>query len=182
MDEDPRLLGRNHGLVVSVIKREIPLHVKRRRLWHKRPIWEIHSWSACVDRVEIGLVSRRPRTSRAERSRRILASFAFPPTISCRLRLSGPVQLVPAPTAPGHAVRPGSSPGPAGPDSPPRGAWMHEPKGRYLPLAGPRRFIGDLVHFAHRIPSAPVSRSFDVAALLAPRVGTRRVPHGPACS
>ena len=35
---------------------------------------------------------------------------------------------------------------------------MHEPKGRYLPLAGPRRFIGDLVHFAHRIPSAPVSR------------------------
>ena len=40
---------------------------------------------------------------------------------------------------------------------------MHEPKGRYLPLAGPRRFIGDLVHFARRIPSAPVSRTFDVA-------------------
>ncbi len=47
---------------------------------------------------------------------------------------------------------------------------MHEPKGRYLPLAGPRRFIGDLVHFARRIPSAPVSRSFDVSALAEPRM------------
>ncbi len=48
---------------------------------------------------------------------------------------------------------------------------MHEPKGRYLPLAGPRRFIGDLVHFAHRIPSAPVSRTIDLSALAGPRVG-----------
>jgi hypothetical protein len=47
---------------------------------------------------------------------------------------------------------------------------MHEPKGRYVPLVGPRRFIGDLVHFARRIPSAPVSRSFDVNALAGPRV------------
>jgi hypothetical protein len=47
---------------------------------------------------------------------------------------------------------------------------MHEPRGRHLPLAGPRRFIGDLVHFARRIPSAPVSRSFDVRALADPRV------------
>jgi hypothetical protein len=46
---------------------------------------------------------------------------------------------------------------------------MHEPKGRYLPLAGPRRFIGDLVHFAHRIPSAPVSRTVDLSALAGPR-------------
>ena len=46
---------------------------------------------------------------------------------------------------------------------------MHEPKGRYLPLAGPRRFIGDLVHFAHRIPSAPVSRTIDLSALAGPR-------------
>ena len=51
----------------------------------------------------------------------------------------------------------------------PRGAWMHEPKGRYLPLAGPRRFIGDLVYFARQIPSAPVSRLFDVTQLVAPR-------------
>ena len=60
---------------------------------------------------------------------------------------------------------------------------MHEPKGRYLPLAGPRRFIGDLVHFARRIPSAPVSRSFDVTALVEPRVqALRHVPRGRACS
>jgi hypothetical protein len=42
---------------------------------------------------------------------------------------------------------------------------MHKRRGRYLPLAGPRRFIGDLVHFAHRIPSAPVSRTMDLGAL-----------------
>jgi hypothetical protein len=46
---------------------------------------------------------------------------------------------------------------------------MHESKGRYVPLAGPRRFIGDLVHFAHQIPSAPVSRTFDLRALEEPR-------------
>jgi hypothetical protein len=46
---------------------------------------------------------------------------------------------------------------------------MHEPKGRYLPMGGPRRFIGDLVHFAHRIPSAPVSRTIDLGALAEPR-------------
>jgi hypothetical protein len=50
-----------------------------------------------------------------------------------------------------------------------RGAWMHEPKGRYLPLAGPRRFIGDLVHFAHRIPSAPVSRTINLTELVSLR-------------
>jgi hypothetical protein len=47
---------------------------------------------------------------------------------------------------------------------------MHEPKGRYLSLTGPRRFIGDLVHFAHKVPSAPVSRLFDVSPLLHARV------------
>ncbi len=46
---------------------------------------------------------------------------------------------------------------------------MHEPKGRMAPLSGPRRFIGDLVHFAHRVPTAPVSRTFDVSRLVAPR-------------
>ncbi len=40
-----------------------------------------------------------------------------------------------------------------------KGAWMREPTGHYLPLPGPRKFIGDLVHFARRIPSAPVARS-----------------------
>ena len=46
---------------------------------------------------------------------------------------------------------------------------MHEPTGHYLPLPGPRTFIGDLVHFARRIPSAPVARSFDISALAEPR-------------
>src|SRR5258705_341427 len=50
-----------------------------------------------------------------------------------------------------------------------RGAWRHEPIGRYLRLPGPRRFIGDLVHFAHRIPSAPVSRTIHIAELIEPR-------------
>jgi hypothetical protein len=47
---------------------------------------------------------------------------------------------------------------------------MHEPKGHYVPLTGPRRFIGDLVHFARRIPSAPVSRTFDVSLLAEARL------------
>jgi hypothetical protein len=46
---------------------------------------------------------------------------------------------------------------------------MHEPRGHSVPLFGPRRFIGDLVHFAHKIPSAPVSRSFHIADLFGPR-------------
>jgi len=47
---------------------------------------------------------------------------------------------------------------------------MHEPKGRYLSPTGPRGFINDLVHFAHKVPSAPVSRPFDVSALCEARV------------
>lgn len=46
---------------------------------------------------------------------------------------------------------------------------MHEPKGRTLPLSGPRRFINDLVHFARKVPSVPVSRMMDLGALAGPR-------------
>src|SRR5262245_66509176 len=46
---------------------------------------------------------------------------------------------------------------------------MHEPKGRYLPLAGPRRFIGDLVHFARKVPSVPITCPFDVSPLVEAR-------------
>jgi hypothetical protein len=46
---------------------------------------------------------------------------------------------------------------------------MHEPKGSLIPITGPRRFIIDLVHFAHQVPSTPVSRSVDVSALFEPR-------------
>ena len=54
-------------------------------------------------------------------------------------------------------------------------------EGRYLPIAGPRRFIGDLVHFAHRIPSAPVSRTMDVCRPgRATRSGIPRGRRGPA--
>jgi hypothetical protein len=54
---------------------------------------------------------------------------------------------------------------------------MHEPKGRYLRLAGPRKFIGDLVHFAHRIPSAPVGRTMSLAPVAEAR---RRHPARPS--
>jgi hypothetical protein len=46
---------------------------------------------------------------------------------------------------------------------------MHEPKGRILPLTGPRRFIIDLVHFARQVPSTPVSRLIDVSTLIGAR-------------
>ena len=51
---------------------------------------------------------------------------------------------------------------------------MHEPKGRYLPITGPRRFIIDLVHFAHKVPSTPVSRTFDVSPLFEPGLTASR--------
>ena len=49
---------------------------------------------------------------------------------------------------------------------------MHEPKGRIIPLSGPRRFINDLVYFGlRRVPSVPLSRTADPrAARRAPRV------------
>jgi hypothetical protein len=53
---------------------------------------------------------------------------------------------------------------------------MHEPKGRSLPLNGPRRFIIDLVHFAKQVPSIPVNRRFDISPLSAPRVAHPRRP------
>jgi len=46
---------------------------------------------------------------------------------------------------------------------------MHEPKGRSIPISGPRRFINDLVHFARRVPSVPVSRTMSVRRLMEPR-------------
>jgi hypothetical protein len=46
---------------------------------------------------------------------------------------------------------------------------MREPKGVVLPLSVPRRLIADLLHFARRVPSIPLSRMMDVSALLAAR-------------
>ena len=46
---------------------------------------------------------------------------------------------------------------------------MREPKGRSVPITGPRRFIIDLLHFAQQIPSVPVCRVMDVAPLFEAR-------------
>ena len=46
---------------------------------------------------------------------------------------------------------------------------MHEPKGSILPITGPRRFIIDLVHFARRVPSTPVSRLVNTPRYVPPR-------------
>jgi hypothetical protein len=37
--------------------------------------------------------------------------------------------------------------------------------GRSIPLSLPRRFVGDLVHFAHQVPTVPVQKFINVAAL-----------------
>src|SRR5438309_3881004 len=41
--------------------------------------------------------------------------------------------------------------------------------GRSIPLSLPRRFIGDLVHFAHQVPTVPVQRIINVKSLEALR-------------
>jgi hypothetical protein len=46
---------------------------------------------------------------------------------------------------------------------------MNEPRGRTVRISEPRRFIADLVHFAHKIPTVPVSRMIDLSPLIAPR-------------
>jgi hypothetical protein len=46
---------------------------------------------------------------------------------------------------------------------------MPEPKGRTLPLSGPRTFITDMLHFARRIPTVPVCREMNVGELIGPR-------------
>jgi hypothetical protein len=46
---------------------------------------------------------------------------------------------------------------------------MREPKGVVFPLSVPRRLIADLLHFAGRVPSIPLSRMMDVSALFAAR-------------
>jgi hypothetical protein len=46
---------------------------------------------------------------------------------------------------------------------------MSQPAGRNLRLSLPRRFICDLVHFARKVPTVPVERHMNVAALAAAR-------------
>jgi hypothetical protein len=46
---------------------------------------------------------------------------------------------------------------------------MPEPFGRTLPLSLPRRLICDMMHFARQVPSIPVQRRMNVAAVAAAR-------------
>lgn len=46
---------------------------------------------------------------------------------------------------------------------------MPQPIGRSLPLSLPRRFICDLLHFAKQVPSVPVQRHMNLAAVVEAR-------------
>jgi hypothetical protein len=46
---------------------------------------------------------------------------------------------------------------------------MGEPYGRRLPLTLPRRLIGDLMHFARKVPSVPVQRRMHLGPLVTSR-------------
>jgi hypothetical protein len=53
---------------------------------------------------------------------------------------------------------------------------MPQPAGRNIPLSLPRRFIGDLVHFAHQVPSVPVQRRMHLGPVVAARQAARPRP------
>lgn len=53
---------------------------------------------------------------------------------------------------------------------------MSEPAGRNLPLSLPRRLIGDLMHFAHQIPTVPVQRRMNLAPVVAARQAAQPKP------
>ncbi len=53
---------------------------------------------------------------------------------------------------------------------------MSQPKGRNLVLSLPRRFICDLLHFARRVPSVPVQRRMNLAAVVEARAAAAPRP------
>jgi hypothetical protein len=53
---------------------------------------------------------------------------------------------------------------------------MPQPVGRHIPLSLPRRFIGDLMHFARQVPSVPVQRRMNLAPVVAARRAARPRP------
>src|SRR5713226_8952981 len=53
---------------------------------------------------------------------------------------------------------------------------MPQPVGRNLSLSLPRRFICDLVHFAHKVPTVPVERRMCLAEVAAARQAARPRP------
>lgn len=54
--------------------------------------------------------------------------------------------------------------------------YRHIPWGRTVPLDLHRRVICDLLHFARRVPSIPVQRSINIAALVATRAAAEHRP------
>lgn len=46
---------------------------------------------------------------------------------------------------------------------------MNKPRGRTIPLSLPRRWIGDLVHFAGKVPTVAVERILHIPSLMAAR-------------
>src|SRR5262249_43346786 len=62
------------------------------------------------------------------------------------------------------------------PNPGPEGVRMHSPHARTLALTPPRRVIGDLVHFARRVPTVPVQRRMRLAAVAAARSAARPRP------
>lgn len=53
-------------------------------------------------------------------------------------------------------------------------------KGRWISLSAPRRFVGDLMHFARRMPTVPVQRQVKMAQVVAARAGVPNRPCWPA--
>ena len=47
---------------------------------------------------------------------------------------------------------------------------------RYIPLSWPRRLIGDLMHFARKVPSIPVERTMNLTALARARAAASPAP------
>jgi hypothetical protein len=57
---------------------------------------------------------------------------------------------------------------------------MPEPYGRRLGLSLPRRWVGDFLHFAQKVPTIPVQRRMNIAPLMAAR--QQAVPRPSWCS
>jgi hypothetical protein len=53
---------------------------------------------------------------------------------------------------------------------------MPHPTGRSVPLSLPRRFICDLLHFARKVPTVPVERRMNLAAVVAARAAAAPRP------
>jgi hypothetical protein len=53
-------------------------------------------------------------------------------------------------------------------------------RGRWIPLSGPRRFVGDLMHIARGVPTVPVQRRMALAGVVASRAVVSDRPCWPA--